>query len=145
MTDQELNRLLAERVLGWKPDEPFDSADGAKLWLKPGTPDQPWVLAGWAIAPVNDDDDDIRYQIGGRRAFDPCNLPDAWGWLYQWLSDNDRRPALWWHQGKHGAMVLKSSPDPSLIDDTKDERDEKPGRALVLAALAAYGVEVNDD
>lgn len=101
-TDAELNRLIAERVMGWRemPDGDFGG-----LYQTP----------------------DLR--LRGLPAY--CTDPAAWGALFVWLaerSDNhDLRLAF--HQKWYAANVM------GLV-----KSDPLPGRALVLATLAAYGV-----
>jgi hypothetical protein len=107
-TDNELNRLIAERVMGKAPDKNESQWRG--------------VLAGVALS-------EYSYP-------DYCTDPAAWGALLEWLHERDYYPELGsgpqWRASLH--RVLPTS--------GKTAYAATPGRALVLATLAAYGVEV---
>ena len=102
-SDAELNRLVAERVMGYKL---INGGGAGPLWE---TPEGRW------LAPRN-----------------YCTDPEAWGALFVWLAERGYAPSLEYDGlGTYAVAVGKSF-----------ATTVSPGRALVLATLAAYGVEV---
>jgi hypothetical protein len=106
-TDNELNRLIAERVMGWTY-EGVGRFGGLDAWL---TPDG---------------------GVTGIR--DYCTDPAAWGALFVWLAECGCTPMIE-HDGL-GSYTATVKGDGRVVN--------LPGRALVLATLAAYGVEVDE-
>ena len=109
VTDNEINRLVAERVMGWvyEPGDPTFGRD--------------WI--------THDGD--------RSRLRDWCTDPAAWAGLLVWLKEQGNKPQLiydghdWW-----ASLFARDGWARKRIDA------DSPGRALALAALRAYGVEV---
>ena len=127
-TDAELNRLIAERVMGYR--------------FEPHTV----MLGKDAITFDGYAPDGLHWKRDGMdRYLNYTTDPAAWGALFVWLADQDRLPSL-----KNAAKIVSVfAPHPLWIAEVKNSSDwrnqrqsELPGRALVLATLAAYGVEV---
>jgi hypothetical protein len=65
---------------------------------------------------------------------DYCTAPAAWGALFVWLAEQGKRVSL-------DANILQQ--DVFATVGTHGRAAPLPGRALVLATLAAYGVETD--
>ncbi len=121
-TDAELNRLIAERVMGWTTGK-HDRL--GNIWDMPN----------------------------GMQTTCPayCTDPAAWGGLFVWLAEQGRQPELFGYtKAEKGddrycaILYAKYNPVNARVWPTADGSAASPGRALVLATLAAYGVEVGE-
>lgn len=71
-----------------------------------------------------------------------CTDPAAWGALLVWVKEQGRVPAIAaFYDRDEYLATINVSPDWACFDGVATT----PGRALVLAALRAWGVEVEDD
>jgi hypothetical protein len=118
-TDNELNRLIAEKVLN-EPLEPpcgyYHETDAAQR------SEDGW--SGWCY---NCDCSISEVAPEPRRyTADPA----AWGSLFVWLAEQKRNVSMLAQQDGYHVMVPYGN----------RAVDPLPGRALVLATLAAYGV-----
>lgn len=123
-TDSELNQLIAERVMGYV-------YDGSAWWTHP---------------------DGQRTSVDGLPRY--CTDPSAWGALFDLLCEQGRNPTIRKcrmrtedQKYRREATVLKLN----IEEDANGYLDEfaygyhrLTGRALVLATLAAYGMEVTE-
>lgn len=116
MTDNEIEQVVAEKVMGWTNVH----EEGDRSWgVPPHLRDlAPRCRAGsiWPIPNV-------------------CTDPAAWGALLVHLHTVGLCPSLagHTHTGWH-----------ALVGDGYRWNEASPGRALALAALRAYGVEVTN-
>ncbi len=132
MTDNEINRLVAERVMGWSIYH-YDKDIAANCY---------YILVDTELNPVAAFDG---WHTGERKteaeawADAPayCTDPAAWAGLLVWLKEQGNKPQLiydghdWW-----ASLFARDGWARKGIDA------DSPGRALALAALRAYGVEV---
>jgi len=121
-THDELNRLIAERVLQ-EPLQPpcgyYHNTDDATF--------EDGIWYGWCYT-CGKSIDEVAPEP--RRY---CTDPAAWGALLVWLKEQGKRVSI---EGN----ILKD--DWFATVGTHGKTDMLPGAALVLATLAAYGVEV---
>lgn len=142
MTNDEINRAVAERVMGWTRHDGLPRA-----WKRA---DGSWA-GWWYEEPLMDIDDDVEYADSGYRiipgrwldagsqVWDTAD-PAAWGALLVWLA-TDREPRGtsldYWPDEQLWEVTIGAMLDEQIVRC----RDALPGRALCLAALRAYGVE----
>lgn len=138
MTDDELNRLVAERVMGWSIyhyDKDYASNCYYMLTDADGDPVAPFAglhtgerkteAEAWADVPAY------------------CTNPAAWGALLDWLAGENRGPVLM--ANFPGVTDWRAEVWAEDDNNRHEAIDILPGRALVLATLKAWGVEVEDD
>jgi hypothetical protein len=141
MTDDAINRLVAEHVMGWKP------YDTGEVWTHLSLSGQ-WLFTGWAITPPDFDKDyeissetcaweltNPVYRFGGSCVFDVCGDPVAWGQVWDYITAQGWHVALDTFADRATATVRHVPTDRSATVN-----DDKKGRALALAALRAHGV-----
>lgn len=121
MTNEQINRLVAEKVCGYTSDV----EDG--FW--------PNIYEVWRDADG--------YKVCEHSPPDYCANAAAWGALLQFLKDEGKRPQLRGNATHWLAIltVLCPPPDDDWFEDFTAE-DAAPGRALAIAALRAHGVDV---
>lgn len=112
MDDATINRLVAERVLGWR-----QKAGSKYQWVMPD--DRPSGLP------------------------DFCNSPAAWGELLVWLARCGWTPRLVCETSAGNCWSAYLYDKTARVAGSSSE-SRTPGRALALAALRAYGVEVDE-
>ena len=115
MTDNEINRLVCEKVLGWT-EEPLPVH---KEWT--------WGDTFWRIGPSG----------GVGHTPDFCNDWRAFGLLWEALVKDERSPDIQQVARTARALVALHPYD----NHEADVFDSSPCRALALAALKAYGVK----
>lgn len=127
MTDNEINEAI-ERLMGREPCEGWSQMMSAAAFLAGGI---------WQSSCGHQGD--TCYPAGHPR--NVCTDPAAWGALLVWMA-NDRSPRgtslNWWpDEGLWEACIGALDGEDSIA-----VMSAHPGRALALAALRAYGVEV---
>ena len=159
MTDEQINRLVAERVMGYGPTEMricgrdpetgtwedvqcWTDDLGAPYWgaateIKPcynwlNTPSP--IAKGWTPEGIAEADRRSYWHV----VLDYCTDPAAWAGLYLHLTTQAMtQVSLVWTRkpGKEHTASVWWKHKMVIIEDAL------PGRALALAALRAYGVE----
>lgn len=130
MTDDDLNRLVADERVMNAPLEPpcpryhstdsaeYDSSDGWSGWC---------YTCGCSISEVTPEPP--RY----------CTDPARWGALLMWLAEQRRYPSVYFSQMDSAFVAEAMHPNDGSGFVASDPL---PGRALVIATLRAWGVEV---
>lgn len=141
-TDAEINHLVAEQVMGLDITKKSEHT-----WKRRehGTIDNFAMENGYHNGPVctrcgysfceHCDEDGYTTTSCQAHISDYCNDPAAWGALFVWLASH-------WHNPQLTAYIDQDGVRYSAIMRKGDAEDTNPGRALAIAALRAYGVEV---
>ena len=133
MTNDELNRLVCERVLGWEWKSP--PAEETRSYTDCGLCTVGW----WDRGDGKQWTKHFNPKHNGQPLVEPVGCPGfcgdwaAFGVLWDALVDAGRSVEIWAYSPRHSTSAC--------VDNTRID-DPDPRRALVLAALKAYGVEV---